>query len=70
MDWLTNIINPYSCILVYSNITISCTNLDTPSFSLGFSVATLRVFNPQIIANKTIAIKLLNPLPANQPYTL
>jgi|688.fasta_scaffold283292_1 hypothetical protein len=69
MDWLSDIIKPYSCILVDSNISISCTNLDTPTFSLGFSVTTLRVFNPQIIANKTIVIKLLNPLPANQPYT-
>lgn len=70
MDWLSLAINPYSCLLVNTSISISCTNMATPTFTLGFSVATLQIANPQISSTKTVAIKLLNALPANTTYTL
>ena len=65
MDWLSSPINPFSCLLVNTTIDIACTNIGTPSFTLGFSIATLQVMNPQISSTRTLVIQLLDPLPAN-----
>lgn len=56
MDWLSATINPFSCILVNTTIDIRCTNLVSPSFTLGFTLATLQNTNPQISSTRTIAI--------------
>lgn len=70
MDWLSSAINPFSCLLVNTTVDIACTNLATPTFTLGFSLATLQATNPQISTTKTIVIQLLDPLPANVGYSL
>lgn len=65
MDWLSSTIKPHSCILVNTTIDIRCTNLVTPTaFTLGFTTTILQNMNPQISTTRTIAIELLDPLPA------
>lgn len=70
MDWLTANINPFSCILVNTTINIRCANLNSSTFTLGFTTVTLTAFNLQISLAKTIVIELLNPLPAGVEYFL
>lgn len=71
MDWLSSNIQPFTCILVNSSISIRCTNLiPATKFTLGFTNVTLQNTNLQISLSKTIAIEVLNPLPANTDYFL
>lgn len=70
MDWLAASISPYSCMLVNTTIDIRCTNMQSPSFTLGFTTATILNTNPQLTNTRTIVIELLDPLPANVEYFL
>ena len=65
MDWLPSAIDPYHCIMVNESISISCTNLNAPSFTLTFTYTELLKHNPQLTDTTTLVVKLENTLSAN-----
>ena len=70
MDWLPSSIDPYHCIMVNETVSISCTNLASPSFTLTFTYATMLKHNAQLTDTTTLVVKLENILTANTEHHL
>lgn len=70
MDWYTAALNPYNCILVNSSITVTCTNLNSPSFPLTITTSQILKFNPKLVTTKTVAVLINSNLLPNTAYYL
>ena len=70
MDWYTSDVNPHSCQIVNTSIAITCTNFNTPTFTLPFTTADFARFNSILSPTKMVAIKLGSNLLQNTDYAL
>jgi hypothetical protein len=70
MDWYTASLTPYNCILVNSSITVSCTNLATPTFPLTITTAQVLKFNPKLSTTNTVAVLINSNLLPDTAYSL
>jgi hypothetical protein len=70
MDWYAAALDPYNCMLVNSSITVTCTNLVSPTFPLTITTAQVLKFNPKLVTAKTVAVLINSNLLANTAYYL
>jgi hypothetical protein len=70
MDWYSSALSPYNCLLVNTSISVSCTNLASPSFPLTITTAQIAKFNPKLTPGKTAALLVRSNLLANTQYVL
>ena len=70
MDWYTSDLTPHSCQLVNTSIPITCTNFNSPSFTLSITTSDFARFNSIISPTKVVAIKLGSNLLASTTYAL
>ena len=70
MDWYTSDLTPHSCQIVNTSISITCTNFNSPAFTLSITTADFARFNSILSPTKMVAIKLGNNLLQGTTYTL
>lgn len=70
MDWYTTAVLPRNCILVNTSIATSCTNLDSPTFTLTISKTNLANFNSKLSPTKVVAVQIGSNLLAGTAYAL
>ena len=70
MDWYTSDLNPHSCSIVNTSISITCTNFNNPSFTLSIATSDFTRFNSILSPTKMVAIKLGNNLLQDTTYAL
>lgn len=70
MDWYADALSPYNCILVNSSITVTCTNLASPTFPLTITAAQVLKFNSKLVTSKTVAVLISSNLLAETAYYL
>ena len=70
MDWYSSTINPHHCQLVNTTIPVTCTNFNSPSFTLTISTSDFTRFNSILSPTKMIAIKLGSNLLQDVTYAL
>lgn len=70
MDWYSSALTPYNCLMVNTSISVSCTNLNSPSFPLTITTTQIAKFNPKLTPSKTVALLVRNILLADTQYVL
>ena len=70
MDWYSAEVVPYNCILVNTSISITCTNLNNPTFTIPDLETNMLAFNTQLSNTKTVVVKLGSNLLTSTNYHL